>query len=195
MGKVKDLTGRKFGKLVALEWRGMREHKSVWRCRCECGKVVDVLGASLLSGNTKSCGCAKRDAARARGQGKRRGAETFVCARCGAQFANPDPERIMRRKYCPDCAQNVLACRSTRRAERERLERERRKHDRFRAQQEALAGMRAGEPAGLSALAAAAATLGVSYGRLQAMRHAGVLPERWPEREPGVDWRACPDWA
>ena len=28
-----------------------------WTCRCRCGKTTVVLEASLLSGNTKSCGC------------------------------------------------------------------------------------------------------------------------------------------
>lgn len=30
---------------------------SKWRCLCDCGKEVDVLGTSLTSGHTLSCGC------------------------------------------------------------------------------------------------------------------------------------------
>lgn len=34
-----------------------------FRCRCECGAEVSVLGRSLRSGNTKSCGCLSREVA------------------------------------------------------------------------------------------------------------------------------------
>lgn len=30
---------------------------SKWRCLCECGNYTDVLGTSLSTGHTKSCGC------------------------------------------------------------------------------------------------------------------------------------------
>lgn len=30
---------------------------SKWLCRCDCGNEVSVLGSSLVSGHTKSCGC------------------------------------------------------------------------------------------------------------------------------------------
>lgn len=51
-----DLTGQTFGMLTVTS-------ESVtpgqWQCRCKCGKQVYVRGASLRSGNTKSCGCLK----------------------------------------------------------------------------------------------------------------------------------------
>lgn len=28
-----------------------------WRCRCDCGAVIDVRQNSLATGNTCSCGC------------------------------------------------------------------------------------------------------------------------------------------
>ena len=34
-------------------------------CVCDCGCVVTVLGGALLSGNTKSCGCLRRERMRA----------------------------------------------------------------------------------------------------------------------------------
>ena len=37
---------------------GRRYH---WVCRCDCGKIITINGASIRSGNTKSCGCAKYD--------------------------------------------------------------------------------------------------------------------------------------
>lgn len=30
---------------------------SKWLCQCDCGNTVEVLGSSLTSGHTKSCGC------------------------------------------------------------------------------------------------------------------------------------------
>lgn len=55
-----DLTNQRFGKLVALEPTSLRKKKSVvWRCLCDCGKETFVLANSLMSGNTKSCGCSR----------------------------------------------------------------------------------------------------------------------------------------
>lgn len=53
-----DLTGRRFGRLIALEYAGRQGRKTLWRCRCDCGKEVVVQRSSLISGNTTSCGCA-----------------------------------------------------------------------------------------------------------------------------------------
>ena len=59
----KDLTGQKFGKLKALYPTNKYKNSHIlWHCRCDCGKELDVIGASLISGNTKSCGCIKRQA-------------------------------------------------------------------------------------------------------------------------------------
>lgn len=63
MAKIKDITGQVFGKLTAIECVGKPQGKKTyyWKCQCSCGKVVEVDGASLRSGNTKSCGCGKYD--------------------------------------------------------------------------------------------------------------------------------------
>ena len=53
----KNLKGRKFGELTAIEWRGVIKSHSYWSCKCSCGKVIDVDITALMSGNTKSCGC------------------------------------------------------------------------------------------------------------------------------------------
>lgn len=60
-----DLTGMKFGRLIAVERAtNPRRHVSEWVCRCECGKTRNVPTDKLNSGNTKSCGCLQRDKAR-----------------------------------------------------------------------------------------------------------------------------------
>lgn len=58
MANAKDLTGQKFGRLTAIERTGEKKGTNfVWLCRCECGREVRIPGSSLLSGNTRSCGC------------------------------------------------------------------------------------------------------------------------------------------
>ena len=53
----KNLKGRRFGYLVAENYKGVVNSHSIWECKCDCGNTVDVDITSLLSGNTKSCGC------------------------------------------------------------------------------------------------------------------------------------------
>ncbi|MBP3883293.1 MAG: hypothetical protein J6E40_14200 [Lachnospiraceae bacterium] len=62
--KKRDLTGSRFGKLVVLN--AISEDKegygaSLWRCRCDCGKEINVTYFGLVSGNNKSCGCLKEE--------------------------------------------------------------------------------------------------------------------------------------
>lgn len=68
-GKPKiDLTGRRFGKLLVLKLAPRLPDKkqalSRWRCRCDCGKTVTVDSRNLRNGDTRSCGCLKRNKAR-----------------------------------------------------------------------------------------------------------------------------------
>lgn len=58
MGKSRDLTGQRFGKLTAIEPTKLRSGTGiVWRCVCDCGKEAWVRASSLLNGGAKSCGC------------------------------------------------------------------------------------------------------------------------------------------
>lgn len=66
MAAVKDLTGRKFGRLtvVRLHPEPYRSPSGKptrrWICRCECGEETVVLTNALTGKNgTKSCGCAQ----------------------------------------------------------------------------------------------------------------------------------------
>lgn len=56
-----DLSGKRYGKLVAVRRNGCDKHgHTLWCCRCDCGNESDVLTASLRRGATKSCGrCSK----------------------------------------------------------------------------------------------------------------------------------------
>ncbi len=53
-----DLCGKRFGKLVVIERVGTdRNQKPIWKCVCDCGTEKVIVGSSLRSGLTVSCGC------------------------------------------------------------------------------------------------------------------------------------------
>ena len=57
-GRAKDIAGRQFGYLTAIEPTGEKHRKDyIWRCICRCGKEVEYPATRLLLGNTVSCGC------------------------------------------------------------------------------------------------------------------------------------------
>ncbi len=57
--KTEDITGQKFGYLTVLEYAGSGEkhRQAMWKCKCDCGTEIVVIGAHLKSGHTKSCRC------------------------------------------------------------------------------------------------------------------------------------------
>lgn len=58
--KSKDITGMRFGLLVAIERTEEKKHGSfLWRCKCECGNECLVSVAKLMTGHRRSCGCRK----------------------------------------------------------------------------------------------------------------------------------------
>jgi len=57
MGKIKDLTGMRFGRLVVKKFVGVVSSHVRWGCLCDCGKSIVVRRSNLLTGNTLSCGC------------------------------------------------------------------------------------------------------------------------------------------
>ena len=70
MGKIKDLTGQKFGRLIALEAKAPENGYMIWTCMCDCGNTVTVRSNSLLTGKVKSCGCLKIDRAKIIGRAR-----------------------------------------------------------------------------------------------------------------------------
>ena len=61
----KDITGKRYGKLVVLQ-RTNEQNKSgayKWLCKCDCGNYVTVcIGNLRENGGTQSCGCSKSNA-------------------------------------------------------------------------------------------------------------------------------------
>lgn len=67
MGKIIDLTGQRFGRLVVVRDVGRASNCVLWECRCDCGTITKVLSYQLIrgrvKGGTKSCGCLQREIA------------------------------------------------------------------------------------------------------------------------------------
>lgn len=59
----KDITGERFGRLLVLEKTDDRVVNSsvIWKCKCDCGKIVYANSSNLKRGHTASCGCYKKD--------------------------------------------------------------------------------------------------------------------------------------
>jgi hypothetical protein len=62
MPRLKDLTGQRFTRLTVKN-RAEDAGKPAWLCQCDCGNQCKVIGESLHSDNTRSCGCLRREAA------------------------------------------------------------------------------------------------------------------------------------
>jgi len=61
MGKLIDLTGQRFGRLVVIERAENKGGHAGWLCQCNCGKDVIVSSSSLRRGLSQSCGCKRRE--------------------------------------------------------------------------------------------------------------------------------------
>lgn len=58
MSKALDLSGVRFGRLVAINVSGKNKCGSnKWRCICDCGKETNVEVGHLRGGTVVSCGC------------------------------------------------------------------------------------------------------------------------------------------
>ena len=55
--------GQRFERLVTLERTSNRSGHIVWKCKCDCGNIVEVIASDLKRGTTRSCGCLVKDLA------------------------------------------------------------------------------------------------------------------------------------
>lgn len=56
----KNLLGQTFGKLTVIGKTNKRDPSSgsiIWKCRCECGNIIEIRTNALTSAHTMSCGC------------------------------------------------------------------------------------------------------------------------------------------
>lgn len=62
MSKKPDLVGQRFGRLLVEGYAGQnRQKNSVWECRCDCGGLTQTTTRCLRSGDSKSCGCLRKE--------------------------------------------------------------------------------------------------------------------------------------
>lgn len=63
MGKMIDLTGQKFGRLLVIkkDENAVKTRGAYWICRCDCGKEKSILSSNLRGGLTQSCGCYNKE--------------------------------------------------------------------------------------------------------------------------------------
>ena len=64
-GEANVIVGFKNNKLTIIEFAGINNlHKTLVRCKCDCGKEIIVRGSNLVNHRTKSCGCIRREVTR-----------------------------------------------------------------------------------------------------------------------------------
>ena len=63
MGRLIDLTGKRFERLIVLERdKSVNSNKGAyWLCKCDCGNIKSISSKSLRQGLTKSCGCLNKE--------------------------------------------------------------------------------------------------------------------------------------
>lgn len=64
--RLNDLTGKRFGRLIVISREETKKSpggakRTMWRCKCDCGKETIVWAYSLTSGRTESCGCLHKE--------------------------------------------------------------------------------------------------------------------------------------
>lgn len=67
---MRNLKNQRFGRLIAIYpiSKGVNKHV-IWLCHCSCGNLTKVRSNSLLSGDTKSCGCLHKEKVTKHGDG------------------------------------------------------------------------------------------------------------------------------
>lgn len=62
MSDLKNLIGQTFGELTVIKRVENNKYgRARWLCKCSCGNEKITTGKLLLKGDTKSCGCIKRN--------------------------------------------------------------------------------------------------------------------------------------
>lgn len=60
--KRQDITGKRFGRLVAIEiTQRVCGTSRIWKCQCDCGNITEASVSCLNSKHTTSCGCYRKE--------------------------------------------------------------------------------------------------------------------------------------
>lgn len=58
--KVKNIIGKKYGKLTVMSFVKVLNGDSRWLCKCDCGNMKELYGYNIKNGSTISCGCVSK---------------------------------------------------------------------------------------------------------------------------------------
>lgn len=61
MSRYKDITGKRFGRLVVIKYKETKNNYAMWLCKCDCGNETIALSKTLLNGTKNSCGCIHKE--------------------------------------------------------------------------------------------------------------------------------------
>lgn len=61
MSKPLNLLGQRFGRLRVVEFLRYAPNGKVYRATCDCGNTIECTTGRLRTGNTRSCGCLRRE--------------------------------------------------------------------------------------------------------------------------------------
>lgn len=61
MGKKIDITGQRFGRLVAIKQDGFYKGRAYWLFRCDCGNEKVIPSKDVRNGKVSSCGCLRKE--------------------------------------------------------------------------------------------------------------------------------------
>lgn len=56
-----DILGKKFDRLTVLEFLGVKNKNSYYKCKCDCGNFCEKLRNNLNLKRTNSCGCHQKE--------------------------------------------------------------------------------------------------------------------------------------
>ncbi len=101
-----DLTGRRFGRLVALAPVGRSGRRVMWMCQCDCGKEHAVGADHLTRNMTISCGCHRKQmTADRRTHGMSRSPEYGIWSNMKTRCYNPHVD-----SYADYGARGIVVC-------------------------------------------------------------------------------------
>ena len=88
---LKDNIGKKFNRLLVLDIKkkdyGNKRWAYYYTCKCDCGTIKDIRAYFVVNGDTKSCGCYKKEISKIKAykMGKNTRKHEEKCDYCGAE--------------------------------------------------------------------------------------------------------------
>ena len=80
--RFNDLSGHRFGKLLAIKPLGRRNGQTHFLFKCDCGDEVPIAGVHVTSGRQKTCGCGHRQVHHGRSRAPEYQIWRHMVARC-----------------------------------------------------------------------------------------------------------------